>query len=247
MKPNFNSHSSELTHSTGLPARVSTGSIGHRRGISTGGSGSATTAGFDITPAFLLRVFNQWWKWVVPAGVCLALAAGTLIWCVHVPKYEATALVKIESEVPFIAFENGRPNHGTDSYVQTQIELLRGPVVLERVLSRPAVAATQDVKQEFDPLTDLQEKVSVRQVGKSELYQVSYKSSSAKDAAAVANAIVEEYLLMQDREEQDRAQVVINVLEKERKDRRSQLTHLRRMWSSWPNRLLEGIRLDRVR
>jgi capsular exopolysaccharide synthesis family protein len=100
--------------------------------------------------------------------------------------------------------------------------------VLERVLSRPAVAATKDIKQEFDPLTYLQEQVSVRQVGKSELYQVSYKSSSAKDAAAIANAIVEEYLLMQDRDEEDRAQVVINVLEQERKDRRDTVDQLRR-------------------
>src|SRR5688572_26975231 len=114
MKQDSNSHSSEQSHSTGLPARVSTGRIGHHRGISTGGSGSATPAGFEITPAFLLRVFNQWWKWAVPAGICLALAAGAIIWCVHVPKYEATALVKIESEVPFIAFENGGSNHDTD-------------------------------------------------------------------------------------------------------------------------------------
>jgi polysaccharide biosynthesis transport protein len=219
---------SERRHNSGLPARIPTGKVIHQRTRPSGTTASAGQADFDISPAFVLRVFCRWWKWIVPLGVLLATAAGAIVLYSHVPKYEATALVKIQSEVPFVAFPQGLAAHNTDRYVQTQIELLRSPVVLGPVLSRPAIAESKEVKEQVDPLQFMNERLSVRQVGGSELYEVSYVSRSAEDAAIAANAIVAEYLLMQDREDKHRTQIVIEVLERERLDRREKVDELRR-------------------
>jgi capsular exopolysaccharide synthesis family protein len=161
-------------------------------------------------------------------GILLAAIAGALVWYIHVPKFQATALIKIESDAPFIAFQQGAPNRDTDRYVQTQIELLRNPLALGPVLSRPEVASIQEIKEEADPVAYLQEHLEVKQVGRSELYQVSYKSRSPDDAATVANAVVAEYLVTQDREDRQRTQIVIDVLEKERLERGVRVEQLRK-------------------
>ena len=189
---------------------------------------SAPIAEYGLTPAFVWRVMCQWWKWVVPAGILLASVAGAVVWYFHVPMFEASALIKIESEMPFIAFENGSSNQNADRYVQTQIELLRSPVVLGPVLSRPEIASIQEIKTKPDPLMFLQEQLSVKPVGKSELYEVSYTSRLGQDAANVANAAVADYLVMQDREDRHRSQIVIEVLENERVDRGVKVEQLRR-------------------
>jgi polysaccharide biosynthesis transport protein len=195
---------------------------------STDRAGSSAPPDRALTPAFLWRAVCQWWKWVAPLGLVLSMAAGAIVWYLHVPMYEAEALVKIETEVPFIAFETGDFNHDGDRYVQTQIELLRGTVVLAPVLSRPEVAAIREIKEDFDPLKFLQKQLTVAQVGKSELYQVSYVSRSPQDAATVANLIIAEYLKMQDHEDKQRSRIVIDVLEKERLDRGVKVEQLRK-------------------
>lgn len=189
---------------------------------------AGATASGGLTPAFVWQVFCKWWKWLVPAGLLFSVIAGVVVWYLHVPRFEAKALVKIEAEMPFIAFEDGRGGNDSDRYVQTQIEMLRGPVVLNRLLSRPEIIATDEIRSQFDPLKQLQENLSVRQVGKSELYEVTYTSSSADDAATVANSVVLDYLTVQTNEEQQRTGIVIEMLEKERLDRAQKVEQLRR-------------------
>lgn len=180
-----------------------------------------------LTPGLLLQVFSNWWKWVVPLGLLLSCIAGVLVWHFYVPKYEARALIRIESEAPYIAFEQSVIKQDADKYVQTQIELLRGPVVLGPVLSREEIARIAELREQSDPLKYLKEHLSVRQVGKSELYEVAYESASANDAATVANAVVSEYLRLQNIEEKTRSEMVIGVLEEERKARGENVAKLR--------------------
>ena len=64
----------------------------------------------NFGPAFLLWVFQQWWKIAVPVGLVLAVVAGAAIWALHVNQYSASALIRIEHSAPFIAFSQGRVN-----------------------------------------------------------------------------------------------------------------------------------------
>jgi capsular exopolysaccharide synthesis family protein len=181
-----------------------------------------------ITPAFIWGVFCQWWYFAIPLGLLLACISGALVWFLHVQKYEGIALVKIESEAPFVVFERGSTIADTDRFVQTQIELLRSPVVLGPVLIRTDVAAITEIKEQSDPIKFLQKHLSVQQVGKSELYQVTYVSPSAQDSATVANAIVAEYLIIQEHEDRQRSKLVIEVLENERVQRGQKVEQLRK-------------------
>ncbi|QEG36050.1 polysaccharide biosynthesis tyrosine autokinase [Bythopirellula goksoeyrii] len=212
---------------SGLPARIP---VAHalRRPMPAAARQNSTPNEQGITPAFVWRVFTGWWKWVVPLGLILAAGAGAIVLMFYVPKYEASALVKIEAETPFIAFQQGALNKDSERYVQTQIELLRGPVVLTPVLGRPEIASIPEIKRSPDPLKYLQKQLTVRQIGKSELYEVSFVSPSSQDAASVANVVVAEYLALQNREERQRSQMVIEVLEKERLERGTKVDQLRK-------------------
>lgn len=180
-----------------------------------------------ISPTFLWWTFCQWWKWAVPAGVLLASLAGALVWYSHVPEYQAQALILIESDAPFIAFESSSGKGGADRYVQTQIELLRSSVILGPLLSLPEIASMKEIKTEVNPLKHLRKHLTISQVGKSELYTVSYQSPSAKDAATIANTLVSQYLIRQAKEDKKRSQLVIVKLEKGRLERKLNVERLR--------------------
>ena len=189
-------------------------------------SGTRPTTDRGITPAFIWGVFSQWWKCAVPVGLVLSLAAGAVVWFLHVPMYEAAAFVKIESQAPYIAFEKGHSSSNTDLYVETQIELLRSPVLLTSVLKRSEIANIPEIQSEVDPVKYMQKMLDVTQVGKSELYQVSFKSPRARDAAGAVSAIVSEHLTTQFAEDKERSRIVIEVLEEERQERQATVKRL---------------------
>jgi capsular exopolysaccharide synthesis family protein len=176
----------------------------------------------------VLRVLANWWQWVVPLGVVLSIVVGAIIWFLHVPKFESYATVKIEADVPFIAFEQGKFTNDSERYIQTQIELLRGPVVLNQVVPLANIAAIDELKSSVDPLKTLQKHLNVQQVGKSELYEVSYIAASPDDAATVVNEVVAEYLRIQAQQQKDRLGIVLGVLEKESKQRGDRVEELRK-------------------
>ena len=167
-----------------------------------------------ITPAFVLGVLRQWWMFVVPAGIVLAAIAGALVVYFYVPQYEATALVMIEDSSPYVAFANREDRSG--AYIQTQLELLRSPVVLTPVLSRPEIASLKELASQPDHIKFLQNGLSVKRVGQSELYNVLFRDSSAATAANVVNDIIAEYMNMHTDDEFQRSQRVIDILEEER-------------------------------
>ncbi|QDU55668.1 polysaccharide biosynthesis tyrosine autokinase [Aeoliella mucimassa] len=204
--------------------------ISRRRNITHArqGSGSKQPTQSGITPLFVWRVFRNWWKFLVPCSLLLAVAAAALVLWLHVPQYEARALIKIESNIPYIAFDSNNSNsRDSDRYVQTQIETMKSPIVLGPLLSRPSVSEIEEINSEFDPQAYIREHLSVRQVGKSELYEVAYTSSSADDAATVANYVVAEYMTVENDETDKRTNMVINTLREELKDREGHIEQLR--------------------
>jgi succinoglycan biosynthesis transport protein ExoP len=180
-----------------------------------------------ITPAFLLWVFRQWWKIGIPTGLALAAITAATVLYFYVPRFEARSLLMIEDFGPYVAF-NEAPNAGQSiRYIQTQLEILRSPVVLEPALSRPEIASIREFKESAEPIQLLQEGLSVVPLGRSELYYVRYSNPVAKDAAAVVNAVVEEYMLYNSRDDADRTRKVIDILEDERLRRAVEVERLR--------------------
>jgi polysaccharide biosynthesis transport protein len=169
-----------------------------------------------MSPTFLLSVLRQWWIIVLPIGTLLAAAAGALVMYFYVPQFEATALIMIEDVSPYVAFANRDENHSSQVYVQTQLELLRSPVVLEPLLSRPEIASMRELANQPDHVKVLQDSLAIKRVGQSELYNVSYHNSVATTAASVVNSLILAYIDMHTDDELQRSQRVIDILEEER-------------------------------
>ena len=190
-------------------------------------SSAQQSSGDGLSPAVLLRVFQQWWKWVLPAGLIMAAVAGAIVMKMHVLEYEATAMIMIEASEPYIAFSNITGQRGGSRFIATQVELIRSSIVLEPVMALPAVAELDEFRASVEPVDQLKKNLNIKQVGKSELYLISYKSRDPESAAIVANAVVEEYMKNQSSEEFRQAQRVIDLLEEERRKRSQEIEQLR--------------------
>ena len=181
-----------------------------------------------ITHTFLLWVLRQWWAIVIPLGLVLAAVTGALVIFFHVQIYEATALLMIEDVTPFVAYTSQDGGARSERYVQTQLELLRSEVVLRPVLGCAEVAAMNDLSHEKDRVMYLRTKLSIRQVGTSELYNISYRGSSPEDATKLVNAVAAEYMNIYSDDEFKRSQRVIDILEEERRRRGFEVERLRK-------------------
>ncbi len=173
-----------------------------------------------LRPAFFWWVFRQWWAVILPVGLLLAGAAATGIMLTYKPDFRASALIMIEDSAPYIAFAKGADVGGSGRFVETQIELLRSPLVLEPVLSDQEIAKYLEIVAAVDPVAYLQEHLIINRVGASELYNISYISKSPQHAAYVANKVLEEYWKRQEGVEHDTQKRVIAILDEESRKRR---------------------------
>jgi receptor protein-tyrosine kinase len=125
------------------------------------------------------------------------------IWLLSKPSFRAAALARVSPKALRIAFKN-EENSGVAFYktfVNTQVSLLRGPTVLQRVLDRDDVRGTDWFRHpqrsgwgaSRSPLERLTRDVTVRPLRDSELIEVAVYADRAADARVLANATVDEY------------------------------------------------------
>jgi len=181
----------------------------------------------QITPAFIWWVFQEWWKIVVPAGILGAVIAGLSVNYLHVPKFEAQALLSIEDTSPYIAFAASAVK-ASGRYVQTQQQIIRSNIVLEPVLSQSRIASIPELVNSADRAEALRKNLWVKPLGNSELYNITYTSTSPADAAAIVNAIADQYMIYHREDEEKRTKEVIGLLEEERIRRSNDVMRLRR-------------------
>ena len=191
---------------------------------SANGSGSGGESGQGFTVSFVLNALRQWWKLAVPIGLLLGAAAGGSIYWLFEPVYNAEAWLRIESRVPFIAFaERG----DSRAFVQTQVQMIKSPLVLGPVLSQPEIASLPELQEEESPIEWLQKETQVKSVGASELFTVSFAGPDPANSAKIVNAVVTSYFDLRAQEDAERTQKVIELLEDERERRAAQVERLR--------------------
>jgi capsular exopolysaccharide synthesis family protein len=169
------------------------------------------------------QAVRQWWLLATPCGIILAVAAAAWVWWSFVPVYQAVAWVQIQETQPFIAIPGVRDSA---RFVQTQIELIRSPLVLGSAVSRPSVAELPELQTE-SPLELMLVNVGVRTVGSSDLYHITYKSTNPVAAAQVANAVADAYLELQQSRANSQTQSMLGYLTRERDRRAAELEQLR--------------------
>ncbi|MFQ5413995.1 MAG: polysaccharide biosynthesis tyrosine autokinase [Phycisphaerae bacterium] len=154
-----------------------------------------------VTLALLMRC-----KWLMCGVFLLILGLGVpCIWVFTVPEYTATAVVRVRPVVSKILFET--ENNGMvplyQSYMNTQVSIIKSSTVLDRVLDREDVRQTEWyehptrswrlVGKPTTHLERLQMGLTIRPRKNTELIDVSMSAAVAHDAMVIVNAVVDEY------------------------------------------------------
>ena len=75
----------------------------------------------DVSPRFLLSVWAQWWKLLLPLTFLMAAGSISLVMYFFQPQYRASAWLQIKGVQPFVAFpEEAVPDRdAAKKYVHT--------------------------------------------------------------------------------------------------------------------------------
>ena len=190
------------------------------------GSKTRSASSTGLTPVFVLRALGQWWKVATPAGIALAALALAAIWLTFKPQYESTALLRIEDKEPILLRVNAIHDNAA-RFARTQIELMRSPLVMEEVLSRPDIARFPEILNKDDPVRWLREVIDIRGLKGSEIYEIKLVIEHPEHAAAIVNAVADIYYQLQNSTETRRSQEIIRLLNIEKKRRELEVTRLR--------------------
>jgi capsular exopolysaccharide synthesis family protein len=131
------------------------------------------------------------------------------VWTQIVPQYRARAEVRVRPIIPRLVFrteENGMiPLY--DSFVNTQVSLIRSPTVLQRVLDQAQVQTTQWYKNPAKtlvqqlmggnadpPMERLRDGLSAQPRPRTELIDVAFADVSGQDAKVIVDAVLDQYI-----------------------------------------------------
>ena len=117
-----------------------------------------------------------------------------------------------------LAFES-RHEERPQTFANTQVELLRSPIVLEPVVRTPQAAAFFASHPELAPIPWLTKQLGISAVGQSELYKVSLKTVDPDISAHIVNAVLDSYFTLRGQDETERVERMIRLLEEERERR----------------------------
>ena len=92
------------------------------------------------------------------AGLLSALLAGLAFYFATPTQYSARALILMAKNAPFIAFQADSDDRRSDRFVETQIELLRSPAILSRVVGDTNAAKCAELRESVDPIVHLQDR-----------------------------------------------------------------------------------------
>ncbi len=168
-----------------VPERVAGGVAA----ASDGGSSEAV----PLSLSLLLR-----FRWTILLVFVAVVVPGlALVWTQFEPVYRATAVVRVAPKIPRIVFET--EDNGIiplyQSYLNTQVAVILSSQVLERVLDDPQVRSTKWYAAHHDaPLAWLSESLYVLPRRRTELIDVSFTATDPREAALIANAVVDQYL-----------------------------------------------------
>ncbi|MBI4581892.1 MAG: AAA family ATPase [Planctomycetes bacterium] len=143
-------------------------------------------------------------KWLMLA--VFVLVAGPSIPCVWlftIPTYESTAVVRVEPVVPKIVYptENNGMLPLYREYMNTQVNAIRNPKVLERVLDREDIRETHWYREEghrllrepLPPLERLAKALQVQTRPNTQLIGITVGTERGGEAKLIVDAVVDEY------------------------------------------------------
>jgi succinoglycan biosynthesis transport protein ExoP len=175
-------------------------------------------------------LYHVFWRhlWVVLLPVVLALSMGGIYLWRATPQYTSTSRIYVEQTGPTI-FERSGTGAITrwDSYLFTQVEVLRSTAILAAALKAPALANLPSFAGVDSPLTTLRENLVVEVGKRDDIISVSFTSPYPEEAAAVVSAVVDAYIASYDKRQSSLSAEVVKILGEERAKREKELTDKR--------------------
>ncbi len=197
--------------------------------------GNSTTLP-DVGLVFDLRRF-LWLRGpkILAIALCVSIPAA-IISCLLVPVYyTATAEFRFLSQEPFV-LDAGEEATPYDQFVGTQIGLMTGSTVLNRVIDSQKIREIPELSNTVDPLSYLAKRVSTRSERRSELVTVMCSMRDRQAAQTVLEVIVDEYLDYTMGEESSSGESRLEMLTNERAVRtielEAQLRNIRELQAS---------------
>ena len=131
-------------------------------------------------------------------GLSVALILGLLVVGIpcyaSAPQHEATAMIQVSSAVPSLLGDARQlDEHGYIRFVNTQLVLLRSPLVLDRALENADVARLPMVVAQQDKRAWLARELQVSHADNTEIVYVRIVTNSAEASERIINAVVDAY------------------------------------------------------
>ncbi len=146
------------------------------------------------------------YKWsILIVALLVAGIASAAIWTLLEPMYTVRAEIRVRPIIPRLVFatdDNGAiPFY--QSFLNTQVSVLRSPTVLRRVLDEPAVQQTQWYRDEQarreslgpPPAERLLAVMTAMPRPKTEVIDVAFETRHPLDGATIVNAMLDHYIL----------------------------------------------------
>ena len=167
-----------------------------------------------LTPQFVLRAILHWFWPIAIASLLLAAASTAAIFYFGKPVYRASAWIEIEPRARYLVWDGRDESDKSEQeqYVNTQVELMRGPLVLGKLVSSPEVAQLPEVQGVANPVDLLKKRLTIAPIGKSQLYEVAFEGQDGRAAALLVNAVLDSYFALLDDQKISRQQRVIDLL-----------------------------------
>jgi succinoglycan biosynthesis transport protein ExoP len=173
-------------------------------GESSAALGAALPAAEKSAPG--LSIAQLWmYKWtILVVFVLVAGPAIVAIWALVVPEYRAGAEVRVSPIIPRLVFkteDNGQiPLY--QSYLNTQVSVIRSPTVLQRVLDQQEVQGTSWYREPDGffgatsvPLERLRKALTVKPRGRTEIIDINMLARKPNEAATIVNAVLDQYVM----------------------------------------------------
>lgn len=187
----------------------------------------------EFSLGFLLGVWNQWWKLIIPISLMLAVGSAAIVMWTFQPKYKAEARIEIAEHAPWIISQDQGPK--AQQYVATQIEILRSPRVLNACVQEEKIAemVKNELSNKRDPIKWLSEKgLTIETLGQSTLVSISYKGTNADTASMLVNSVVDNYFKIQTDQRTMRVKKILTVLQRNKKSQSTQVARLQNLVKS---------------
>ena len=158
------------------------------------------------------------WKWATLTGLVLGVSAAAALYYMDDPIYQATSFIRIDAHSNYFDFA---ASNDSALFLETQLQLIRTPAVMELVAARPEIRA-QGLSSDW-----LGQKILIEQMGRSELHLVSFQHRNPATASLVVATVLDVYKQVQSADTKSRTQRAIALLEEHRERRIVELIKLR--------------------